>query len=283
MSSLPHISAPPAEAAGTAGQLRWPDVARQLGRRIAALPMRPWPRQEKAEEAPGALDTLHLFERDQLVLQGRFASLQQELRRLCVELAPPGREQHSKIWALTSARSGEGKTTVAGVLAYTLSDDLGQPVLLIEGDLRRPVLAAAFHTPATPGLSDFLSSDISVFQALHETAKPGLWLLPAGRVVDNPTRLLRARPKNELLEPLRKDFAAMIIDVPAVLSSSEAPVLVDWAERSLLVLATGETGFAPARQALELLGARAAGVILNRVKPALPGWIESLLGADGRV
>jgi Mrp family chromosome partitioning ATPase len=213
----------------------------------------------------------------------RLAPLQTELRRLVFELLPATEGDAGPVWTLTAARSGAGATTVAAVMAATAAEELRAPVLLVEGNLRYPQLAGLLSAAAKPGLSDVLAGDASLLDAMQETSLPGLWLLPAGAVAGQPVRLLRSPVIGDLIDAARQRFGAVVVDAPAVLESSEAALLACWADRTMLVVASGRTAMPDVRRAVDLFGPeRELGVILNAVEPALPGWLERLAGDDGR-
>jgi capsular exopolysaccharide synthesis family protein len=224
-----------------------------------------------------------LLAADGHALHPRFARLRAGVRRLVFELLPATDADTGPVWTLTATGSGDGTTTVAAVMAATAAEDLTRPVLLVEGDLRHPKLAELLSAQAEPGLSDVLAGDASLVDAMQETSLPGLWLLPAGTAVGQPVRLLRSPVIGDLIDAARQRFGAVVVDAPAVLESSEAALLACWADRTMLVVASGQTAMPDVRRAVDLFGPeRELGVILNAVEPELPGWLERLAGDDGR-
>jgi Mrp family chromosome partitioning ATPase len=215
-------------------------------------------------------------------LHQRLAPVREALRRLVFDLLPATDGDAAPVWTLAGAGPRAGATTVAAVMAYTAAEGLGRPALLIEGDLRRPVLAGLLRVAKAPGLSDVLAGDASMVEAMQETPLHGLWLLAGGAAVGQPMRLLRSPVVNDLLDAARARFGAVVIDAPPAHTSNETPLLASWADRTLLVLACGQTALADARRAIDRLGPeRETGVILNSLEPALPAWLERLLGGDG--
>src|SRR3954454_23792305 len=120
--------------------------------------------------------------------------------------------------AVTSAIGGEGKTTVALGLAVMVAQDFPERrVLLVEADLRQPVLAADFAVEPSPGLAEALEGIYPVELGYRETFLPNLRLLPAGEPVPNPSRLLRSSRFAAVLAAARRHHDLVIIDAPAIL------------------------------------------------------------------
>lgn len=252
------------------------DMARRVPPSISELRQRLSGRLEvTAEASAGLLDA-------DGKLQARLGPLQEALRRLAFELMPVTDGDVAPVWALTSANTGEGTTTVASILGCTVAADFGRQVLLIEGDLRRPALAGLLRSPETPGLSDVLAGKASLVDAMYETALPGLWVLAGGSPVNQPAPVLRNPVINDLLDAARNRFGAVVVDAPAVLASNETPLLASWADLSMLVVSSGRTALPDVRRAIDLLGGeRETAVILNHVEPTLPAWLAQLMEDDG--
>src|SRR5919201_2526628 len=133
--------------------------------------------------------------------------------------------------AVCSAIAGEGKTTVSIGLAVTIAQDFPERrVLLVETDFRQPVLAGDFGVDASPGFADCLLNDQPINSAYRATLLDNLCLLPAGGPVERPTRLLRSTRMVAALAAIRQDHDLVILDVPAILGSSDALFLSNLAD-----------------------------------------------------
>lgn len=120
----------------------------------------------------------------------------------------------AKALLVTSSVQGEGKTYVASNLAVTFAQ-LGESVLLIDGDMRRPNVHRAFHISAEKGLSDFLVSGRRAEEAADLTQAsevPGLWLLSCGPRPPNPSELLNTPRLGALIAWAREHYDRVVVD-----------------------------------------------------------------------
>lgn len=115
---------------------------------------------------------------------------------------------------VTSSVQGEGKTYVASNLAVTFAQ-LGESVLLIDGDMRRPNVHRAFAISSEKGLSDFLVSGRRAEEAadlIRPSEVPGLSLLPCGPRPPNPSELLNTPRLGALIAWAREHYDRIIVD-----------------------------------------------------------------------
>ena len=177
------------------------------------------------------------------------------------------------ILVLTSANPGEGKTTVASNLALALAE-IGKPVLLIDGDLRRGRLHHIFQASNSWGLSDLLAgkeiSDGGGKWMVLRTSYQNLYLLPAGSVVSNISAKLHSPRALEFLYRMRQEFYMVIIDTPPMLHMPDARLLGRLADGVILVVRSAQTAREAAAAASQRLmedGSRVLGTILNEWDP----------------
>ena len=174
--------------------------------------------------------------------------------------------QSAKVLMVTSALPQEGKTTTSVNLAIVLAQRDAR-VLLIEGDMRRAGISEVFDFKSDIGLSTVLAGDTKVHAAIRSVpGVPNLSVLPAGPVPVNPSEMLASARMKDLLANLADDFDYMIIDTPPVLSVTDAVLLSQLSDSTLLVIRAGVTGKAALRRVYDVLthvDARMMGVILN--------------------
>lgn len=168
---------------------------------------------------------------------------------------------------ITSPLPGDGKSTLAGNLAVSLAA-AGEHVLLMDADLRRPMVAELFGLPEGAGLTDILAGRAEVSDVAHDVAhSPNLAVITAGRVPPNPSELLGSKRMRDLIASL-STHALVIIDAPPLLPVTDAATLAHVADGALVVVSAGKTTFDMLGKAvgnLEKASARTLGIVLNRV------------------
>lgn len=198
------------------------------------------------------------------------------------------RDQNTiRVLAITSPAPLEGKTTVSANLAMASATD-GERVVLIEGDLRRPKLAATglmgdFGGQGL-GLSGYLvgagtERDI----VIPHPNFPRLSVVWAGPTPPNPASLLRSRKLEDLIETLSGEYDRIIIDTPPISVGADASVIASRAEGLLYVIDAKKTS-KPSAQAglnqLRRIHARLLGIVVNRI--ATPVFEGYYMGAKPR-
>lgn len=167
---------------------------------------------------------------------------------------------------VTSPLPGDGKSTIACNLALTLARS-GEPVVLIDGDLRRPKVASNLELPGGAGLSDVLTGRAHVADVLQRTPHDmHLLVLAAGTIPPNPSEVLGSARMRQLLDDLAK-HATLIIDAPPLLAVTDSAVLTQQADGALLVVSVGKTNYDFVEKALDAVrkvNGRALGLVLNK-------------------
>lgn len=135
---------------------------------------------------------------------------------------------------VTSAQSGEGKSTVAGNLAFSLSQD-GSKVLIIDCDLRNPSLHEKFEVSVNKGITDVLFEKDKLSNDLIKI-NDKLFLLPCGTIPPNPAEILGSHRMEEFLGELTKSYDYIVIDTPPVMAVTDAQLLAAKADATVLVV-----------------------------------------------
>ena len=175
--------------------------------------------------------------------------------------------------AVTSPRYGEGKTTTAINLAVSLAMEVSHTVLLVDADLRHPMIHEHLGLPAGKGLTDYLLDDAHIPEILLQPRElPKVVVLPAGRPVDNSAELLNSPKMVELITEMRTRYPErlVVVDVPPVLSAADALAFAPYVDATLLVVEDGGTSRDDLKRAVELLDCtNVIGTVLNKVhKPS---------------
>lgn len=153
---------------------------------------------------------------------------------------------------VTSTSAGEGKTTTALSLAINFAQT-GKLTLLIDADLRNPMLHKNLGIDNTRGLSNYLSSDMPALGVVRLTPIPNLYVIPAGPLPPNPVELLSGPKLRGMLRELGERFPHVILDGPPVLGIADALVLGNQVGAVLFVVAAAGTRKAHAKAALKRL------------------------------
>lgn len=188
----------------------------------------------------------------------------EQYRRLAATLHQAQLEHGIKTVMISSAVPREGKTLTSANLAFTLSDSYAKRVLLIDGDLRRPSAHEVFGVSNAAGLGDVLRSGLSPTPFIDVNAR--LTVLPAGRPDHDPIAGLTSDRMKTLLETAAEQFDWVLLDSPPVGLLSDAALMRDLTDGSLLVIGAGTTDYRLIQKAVADLGReRIIGVVLNRV------------------
>lgn len=185
-----------------------------------------------------------------------------------------GRENagRTQLLLVTSPQLGEGKTTTSANLALTMSQEFQHRVLLIEADLRRPVLAAMFGVPPGPGLVDVLLGAATLEEVLVSVPGQQLLLLPAGAGAARSTELLSSSAMQRVVDALRTRFDRIVCDTPPM-TLADTHVLIRLADGVLIVVRSGITPRPAVERALDGLDRRKLlGIVLNDVESRPDGY-----------
>ncbi|MGH1359636.1 MAG: polysaccharide biosynthesis tyrosine autokinase [Burkholderiaceae bacterium] len=149
-------------------------------------------------------------------------------------------EPERRCLAICGVGSDEGRSYVAANLAAVFAQR-GERVLLIDADLRRPMMRRLFRMPRSRGLSGLLAGRGSHRPIKAISAVPGLSVLPGGAAPPNPTELLEQRAFKKLLTELSQQFSVIILDTAAAEGSTDAQVVAQAAGACVLVARKDQT------------------------------------------
>jgi non-specific protein-tyrosine kinase len=171
---------------------------------------------------------------------------------------------------VTSATPTDGKTTVCANLGVVFAQG-GKKAVVVDGDMRRPMVSKRFGLPERSGLSElFLTPLESLDGSVQATGVAGLNVVASGALPPNPAELMASKKMIEIMERLSVENDLVLVDTPPVLTVTDAAALAPGMDGVILVAKPGVTKMAAFKQALELLqgvGANVLGVVLNEVEP----------------
>jgi capsular exopolysaccharide synthesis family protein len=189
----------------------------------------------------------------------------EQFRSLRTRLLQAGEREHKRAFVITSAGVGEGKTLTALNLAWLLAQTDGVKALLIDADLRQPCAAEYLRLETDFGLSEVLTGETRLNDAIIRLKPSGLHLLPGGAAREDVAELLSGPRFGRLLDEARKHFDYIIIDAPPLGVFTDANLLINRADAALLVVRACRTRYSVVDQLLEQLPReRMLGVVLNR-------------------
>ena len=172
-----------------------------------------------------------------------------------------------KVYVITSAIPGEGKTTTAINTAISFAQT-GKKVLIVDADLRKPKIHKYFDLENKSGLSNVLSGvyDGKNNSYIQKTNVENLDLISSGHIPPNPIELMSSEKMQELLDVLKETYDFIIIDTPPVNIVSDALVLSKMVTGYILVARSNYTEYQALSAAManfELANIKPLGVILN--------------------
>jgi succinoglycan biosynthesis transport protein ExoP len=153
---------------------------------------------------------------------------------------------------ITSAVSGEGKTTLATNLALACART-GQRVALVDADLRRPMVSTYLDITEPLGLTSVIAGEATLAEAMTSIDEGRVDVLGSGPIPSNPSELLGSVRMSAMLEELRATHDIVIVDAPPVLPVADALVLVGEVDAVVLVTKVGETTRERLKQAAEAI------------------------------
>jgi capsular exopolysaccharide synthesis family protein len=193
--------------------------------------------------------------------------ISESYRTLRTNLAFTRVDNPMKTILITSAGPKEGKSTTVSNLAITLAQ-LGSKVVLVDSDLRRPVVHAIFGMEKEDGLTDHILGNVSYEQSLKKSLLDNLSIVTSGTLPPNPSELLGSKAMEEFIDRLKKDFDIVLFDSPPVIAVTDAAILCSKVDGAFLVISSGTTNrdaINRAKRLLENVQTQVLGAVLNGV------------------
>lgn len=173
------------------------------------------------------------FDRDNSAIAEAFRKLRTNLQFLAVDNPP-------RVIVVTSSMPNEGKSTTAINIALALAE-AEHDVVLVDGDMRRPMLDQYLDLVGPVGFSTVLSGGASLSESIQKTRFPGLSVLTSGAVPPNPSELLASLAAKKLLSELRAQFDYVIVDSTPLLAVTDAALLAAGADGVFIMARFGQT------------------------------------------
>jgi capsular exopolysaccharide synthesis family protein len=198
------------------------------------------------------------FDKDNSAIAEAFRKLRTNLQFLAVDNPP-------RVIIVTSSIPHEGKTTTAINIALALAE-AEHNVVLVDGDMRRPMLDKHLGLIGVVGFSTVLSGTTSLSDVLQKSIFPRLTVLTSGTVPPNPSELLGSLAAQKVLSELRANFDYVIVDSSPLLAVTDAAILAASSDGALMIARFGQTKrdhLAHAVGTLEDVGAPLLGAVFT--------------------
>jgi capsular exopolysaccharide synthesis family protein len=166
---------------------------------------------------------------------------------------------------VTSPGPGEGKSTSVANLAITFAQ-MGAKALLIDTDLRRPVLHGLFGISKNNGLTNVLVGTTPIQEAIRRTQIKNLYLLPSGTIPKNPSEFLASKIMQKLIMKISTRFDIVLLDSPPVIAVTDSAVLASHLDGIILVIRSEKTdrdGLLRSVTLMKNVNAKILGVLVN--------------------
>lgn len=157
-----------------------------------------------------------------------------------------------KTIVVTSPGPQEGKSTTVANLAITIAQ-MGTKILLVDTDLRRPVLHSIFNLNRSKGISNYLVGKIPIEEAFFKTEIDNLYVMPCGTLPPNPSELLGSKSMQKCIEELKEIFDIVLFDSPPIMAVTDAAVLSSKVDGLILVVKSGQTDRNAVARSYEIL------------------------------
>lgn len=187
----------------------------------------------------------------------------EQYRTLRTQLFHAAEKKKTQVVTITSTLAGEGKTSTVINLGLAIAQS-EKRVLIIDGDLRRPNVAAYLGVKPKTGFGETLTGDVNALDSLFTLEGHEMYVLAVNRESANPTELLSSERLAGLIAELRGYFDFILIDSPPVLPFADARLLANHADAVVLVIRAGMASYETVEKAIEALpAAKMLGVVLN--------------------
>ncbi len=238
---------PPAEATGRSDE----DVARHTTGGVAMT--------SDDQVRPAAFDHATWVGRASaslVTLHGRDSMLVEQYRALRTRLASQNPRARSRVLAITSSTSGEGKTVTTANLGVVMAEVKHHRVLVLDADFRHTALARLFGMKAKPGLAEVLKGQALIEQIIQATPMSNLELISAGDTSGiNPAELLNSKRAAAVFDDLRDRYSYVLVDTPPSSDVADAGVLGQLADGVVVIIRMGKTSQPVVKQMVQTLQA----------------------------
>lgn len=178
-------------------------------------------------------------------------------------------ENNWRTIAVVSPTPESGKTLVSINLSISISNQPNRTAILVDFDLRRPKVATYLGIHTEKSVTDYLAGEAQLQEVMFNPGIPGLVVMPTMRAISKSAEMLASRKVKGLVEDLRTKYESRIVifDLPPVLNTDDALVILPHIDCILLVVANGMSTQAEIEETLHHLPReKLLGVVLNKAE-----------------
>jgi capsular exopolysaccharide synthesis family protein len=208
-----------------------------------------------------------------------------ELRRIMIRLGKDMDLGKKTAIMVTSAERGEGKSLFSLHFSLVLAYHMSCRILLIDGDVRRPVQHTVFEEELAPGFVDLLDAGgkdpkaqaALIARTVRQTPVKNLDFLAAGKAGGHPSRLFGVSNVKELVAALHQTYDLIIVDSPPVVPVSDPLHYINAVDGVLYMVMAGQTPKDVSQRGVEILrsaGANILGAVANNLSEVLPYYYD---------
>ncbi len=177
---------------------------------------------------------------------------------------------------VTSAKAGEGKTTVSAALAASLGRS-GRRTLLVDSDLRRPSVHRLLDMPLDEGFAEVLRGEASVEEVIRPSRAAGLWFMSAGQCDHVCLQALTKDGVGDIFEKLRSEFDFVIVDSGPAMAVVDPLLVGQYCDGAIISVVRRVSQIPAVYETCERLrstGIRIVGCVVNGLQgsPFTPGY-----------
>jgi len=196
--------------------------------------------------------------------------LAEEFKRLKSMVIRETKSDFLNTLMVTSSVDSEGKTLTAINLAITLAQDIDHSVVLVDADLRKPMIHKYLNIESKYGLSDYLlHGELKIDDIIMDTGIGKMQIITAGKHVENPVELLSSHRMKDLIKELKHRYVDryVLIDTPPVLPFADSMTIGGHTDGVIFVIQSGRAQRSDIEEAINILkDLKLIGIVYNRVE-----------------
>jgi capsular exopolysaccharide synthesis family protein len=185
------------------------------------------------------------------------------------------RENNWNSFAITSATLGAGKSFISVNLAIAIAMEGNQSVLLVDADLRRPIVGKYLGLEWDFGLFDYLKGDVDLEDTLINPGIEHLVILPGRNTSNNSSELISSRKMVNLIKEIKSRYESRIIifDIPPLFAADDALIFMQHVDAALLVVEDGKNTSAELQHSMHILEqTNLLGMVVNKSTQPVPTY-----------